>query len=360
MTRLARILMVQNPSASERDTTLDVLRGIAIFLMVQANIGQSVYHGAIPLWVKLYIATGSFVPALFILLAGMSVAYTSTFKHYTLKHFLLRMVTLFVTAAVVIDVFVWGLVPFVGVDVLYLIGLALPVAYGFQRLSSAWRWLCVLIVFASTPLLQAVLGYANHPTAIHLSGGARALGELDPVVVAKHWLVDGWFPIVPWLGFGLLGVNLGLRRWKTKSLATFARRKVIVAGVLLMILGLVMWTFYRGALYSRSGFREIFYPPSLAYIVTVVGQIVILFAFVDWRPNLRVYKPLVVYGESALFMYWTHHVIMKYLKPVHSVGSAFLVLGTGVVITFALAYALRYVRRRWPHRPAFLRHVLGV
>ncbi len=352
--------MTHIPISRTRDSTVDALRGMAIFLMVQANIGQSVYRGAVPLWVKLYIAGGSFVPAMFILLAGMSVAYTTMFKNYTLKHYLLRMGTLFVTAAIVIDAFVWGLVPFLGMDVLYLIGLSLPVAYVVQRLSSGWRWFCVVIVLVSTPVLHAVFGYASHPTAIHIFGRADAPGQFDAGAVIKHWFVDGWFPIVPWLGFALLGVNLGILRWRGKSLATFAQRRIVIAGILFMAVGIVMWKFHSGLLYNRSGFREIFYPPSLAYIVTVIGQIIVLFAFVDWKPALFIYKPLRVYGESALFMYWTHHVVIKYVKPVQSVGAAFLVLGIGVVITFTLAYLLRYLRRRWPNRPAFLRHVLGI
>jgi hypothetical protein len=59
-------------------------------------------------------------------------------------------------------------------------------------------------------------------------------------------------------------------------------------------------------------------------------------------------------------MSWTHHVIIKYLKAVHSVAAAFLGLGIGVVFTFALDYLLRYVRRRWPDRSVVLRHILGI
>lgn len=352
--------MTQLPDSRERDVTLDVLRAIAIFLMVQANIGQSVYRGPIPLWVKLYIAAGSFVPALFILLAGMSVVYTSMFKGYTLKHYLLRMGTLLVTAAIVIDVFVWRLVPFVGMDVLYLIAISLPVAYMFQRLSAFWRGLGIALLFVAAPALQSVIGYATNPPAVRIFGGMDAYGQLHITTVIKSWFVDGWFPIVPWLGFALLGAGFGIRRWQADRIGSFARRKIVFVGLAIVGVGLLLWKFYSGPLYTRSGFREIFYPPSIAYIVTVIGQIILLFAAVDWRPNLRVYKPLLVFGESALFMYWTHHVIIKYLKPVGSVRAAFLVLGIGVVVTFGLAYQLRYIRRRWPKRPAFLRYVLGI
>lgn len=352
--------MIQTAVEKSRDTTLDTLRAIAIFGMVQANIGQSVYQGAIPQWVTLYIAAGSFVPALFILLAGMSVVYTTSFKNYTLKHYLLRMGTLFVTAAIVIDVFVWKLVPFLGMDVLYLIGLSLPVAYVFQRLSTGWRWFWVIVVFMLAPILQRAIGYAKHPISIEVFGGAEAYAQLHAGTVIRNWFVDGWFPIVPWLGFALVGVNFGILRLRKKTLASFAQRKVVLVGILIVVLGIVMWKLYSGPLYSRSGFREIFYPPTLAYIVTVLGQFIVLFAFVDWKPNLFIYKPFLAYGESALFMYWTHHIIIKYVKPVHSVRAAFIVLGIGVVVTFGVAYPLRHVRRRWPNRPAFLRYVLGI
>ena len=328
--------------------------------MIQGNIGQSIFDGPLPRWLALYLAGGSFVPALFLVIAGMTVFYTTIYKQYTLQHYLIRAGTLFVTAAIVIDVFVWGLIPFVGVDVLYMIGLSLPVAYLFRRLPTRWRWLLVITIFASTPILQRLLGYDIHPTAIRLSGENSIQNQFRAMPVLKHWLIDGWFPVVPWLGFALFGVNLGILRWQKKTLATFAQRNVLLIGGLIMSIGLVMWWMYDGPLYNRGGFREIFYPPTLAYIVTVTGQIMLLASFVDWKPGLFVYKPLRVYGESALFMYWTHHVIIRYLKPVDTLGAVFATLGIGIVVTLVLAYALQRVRRRWPNRPALLRYVLGI
>lgn len=358
LTRVKRTMT--DAKSRTRDTTLDTLRAIAIFFMIQGNIGQSIFSAPIPRWLAVYIAGGSFVPALFLVIVGMTVFYTAIFKQYTLRHYLIRTGTLFITAAILIDVLVWGLVPFVGVDVLYIIGLSLPVSYLFRRLSARWRWLCVVAIFVSTPFLQRVLGYDIQPTAISIFGENNVYNQFRAIPILKHWLIDGWFPIVPWLGFALLGVNFGILRWQKKALATFATRNVAVAGGLITAIGLVMWWMYDGPLYSRSGFQEIFYPPTLAYIVTVTGQIMVLASFVDWKPDLWLYKPLRAYGESALFLYWTHHILIKYLKPVETISALFATLGAGLVVSLAMAYALQRIRRRWPNRPALLRYVLGI
>src|SRR5215471_9562416 len=72
---------------SSRDVTIDVLRGLAIFLMVAANLAASSLEEPHPLWFRLY---GSFAAPLFVLVSGMMVAYSTLRKGYGLRHFLAR------------------------------------------------------------------------------------------------------------------------------------------------------------------------------------------------------------------------------------------------------------------------------
>src|SRR5262245_51031015 len=62
-----------------RDPSIDVLRGLAVFMMVAANLAASALEGPHPLWFRLY---GSFAAPLFVLLSGMMVAYTARRKAY--------------------------------------------------------------------------------------------------------------------------------------------------------------------------------------------------------------------------------------------------------------------------------------
>ena len=66
------------------------------------------------------------------------------------------------------------------------------------------------------------------------------------------------------------------------------------------------WIFYLLNESLFDGYSDLFYPPTLGYILTACGLIVIVFAGVDWRPSLVVYRPLRVLGEAPLLMYVLH------------------------------------------------------
>lgn len=344
----------------KRDTALDSIRGIAIFLMVQANITGSVFSHPYPEWMQTYVAIGSFVPALFVVVAGMMVVYTTIHKQYTLKHFLLRGGMLLFTAAVILDVLIWEIVPFIGVEILYLIALALPLSYLFQRLDAFSRWCIVGVIFMATPFLQVLLGYAPHPIIISLFEGTFFAEISGQTSILNHWIIDGWFPLFPWLGFAFLGVNIGLLRFKELLLSSFASKRVVFAGFSAVLFGIFLWSFYSGPLYIREGFSETIYPATLAYMVTSIGQIILLLALLDWRPHFSLYKPLHVLGESSLFIYIMHFIIIDFLALFSGFRELFITVVATLMFLFALAYFLRRVRKKWPKRPLALRYILGI
>jgi uncharacterized membrane protein len=52
-------------------------------------------------------------------------------KGYHAGHFLTRGASILLVG-VLIDVFIWGIIPFMTMDVLYLVGFSLPIAYLFS------------------------------------------------------------------------------------------------------------------------------------------------------------------------------------------------------------------------------------
>ncbi len=53
--------------------------------------------------------------------------------------------------------------------------------------------------------------------------------------------------------------------------------------------------------------------PSVGYVVSAIGVILLLFPIVDYKPSLILYKPLQVLGESSLFMYVLHLSLIHYV-----------------------------------------------
>jgi uncharacterized membrane protein len=341
-----------------RDVTIDVLRGLAIVMMVAANLAAAALAQPHPFWFRLY---GSFAAPLFVLLSGMIVAYTTRRKGYGLGHFLARGAMIIVVAAL-LEVLIWKFYPFMSVDVLYLIGVSIPLSHLALRLSTAARWVIIAGIFLGTPILQHVLGYADYPTEVSLSRDPSVV-IADPTNVVSHWLMDGWFPLFPWLGFALLGVQLAGLRVRQSVRARGWVPHALFIGAAVFACGVLTWCLHPGALLVRGGYSELFYPPTPGFIMTAIGLAIVLLATIDWKPDLHVYLPLRLLGESALWMYVLHIAMIKYVLapawPEATLGM-FVVLYAGVVLgLLVVACARRGVKARWRHPPFPVRMLLG-
>ncbi|MBI5789685.1 MAG: DUF1624 domain-containing protein [Candidatus Schekmanbacteria bacterium] len=287
---------------NQRDITIDTLRGIAVFTMLAANLAGMILAEPHPFGLRLY---GSFAAPLFILLAGMTVGFTVQAKGYGLKKFLQRGLTLLMTG-ILLDLLLWRIYPLTTVDVLYLIAVSLPIAYLFLRLKPALRWALIIALFLITPWLQRVLGYTDYPSEFDLSGEI-SIAVTNQTGILNHWLIDGWFPVFPWLGFALLGANLAA--WRE----VFSAKRFLVYSLTLLSGGIIIWQAFPGAMLTRDGYSELFYPPTLGFSLTALAVIFLLFYIVDKTKELSLYKPFRMLGQSSLLVYVLHLIIINFL-----------------------------------------------
>jgi uncharacterized membrane protein len=276
-------------SAKGRDSSIDVLRGVAIVTMVAANMAPYVLETPHPLPLRIY---GSFAAPTFVFLAGMMVG--SSRRLATVSHALRRSAGLLVVAAG-IDVVCWNVVPFTTFDVLYLIGLALPTAALCLALDVRFHALLGAAIVVFTPFVRARLGYGP------------LLDDPEPWPIWRRLLVDGWFPLFPWLGVALLGAAAG--RIRTVILP---RVQILVGGVLIT-LGLLAFIARPPELVTRAGYSELFYPPTIRYLCVAIGALLLLLASV---PHLRKHVPLgwlEIYGRASLLMYVAHTVLIAFV-----------------------------------------------
>jgi uncharacterized membrane protein len=337
----------------DRDISIDVLRGIAVFTMITPNLAAQVLAEPQPIWLRLF---GSFAAPLFIIISGMMVYKTTTTQGYQVKHFLFRG-GFIVLVGVLIDVLIWKIFPFMTVDVLYLIGVSLPIAHVFSRMNRRARWITIGLIFATTPVLQTLFGYTSYPTELTLLGQPTVIVP-NQTSIFNHWIVDGWFPLFPWLGFSLLGVNLAELRWdRIKSGENRANTNILVLGALLLCLGSIAWLIYPGSLLVRAGYSELFYPPTLGYIVTACGVAMILLNLVDRSRSAVIYHPLAAYGESSLFMYMLHLALIEYilspLLPGEDLQTFFLVYVGLAFLMAMIGFGLRLFTLRLRSRRLF-------
>jgi uncharacterized membrane protein len=331
-----------------RDSTVDALRGFAIATMVAANLASLVLPEPHPFWFRLY---GSFAAPTFILLSGMMVSLTR--RRHGPRYFAARGATLLALGAL-IDLTIWRILPFTAVDVLYLIGLSLPTVRLLEPSDALVRWGVPITIFVVAPLLRSALGYASYPAEIDLWRSTSVVP--DQTNILNHWLVDGWFPIFPWLGFSLLGACLG----RVRSRRGFSQPGLTVLGAMVLAVGVGTWCLVPGPLLTRSGSSETFYPPTTGYVITAVGLVLSLFVADCWS-GARALDPLQALGESSLAIYLLHLILIRYavspIWPALTLPGFGLAYVTTVIALISAAYGLRRLKQRYRPR-AFLMTVL--
>lgn len=314
----------------DRDISVDILRGIAIFAMIAANMAPYNFLEPHPFAFRIY---GSMAAPMFVFLAGMMVSYTATIKAHKLTYYIKRGVATILVAAI-IDAFIWDILPFITYDVLYMIGLAMPLIFFFIKLPRLAQVLIVLIIFAITPVLQYYMGYIDVPAEVALSdenGVALSFQETtaaaQAIPVWRQFIFEGWFPLFPWIGVSLLGAFVGSFKFKTAP--EVFNKNLLIGGGIMFACGVGMWMFFmpevntnegfNGApessvLYSvlitRFGYSELFYPPTLYYLFTFLGFILMLIPLMYKLQKNVVLNVLTVYGRSSLLVYILHTVFI--------------------------------------------------
>jgi uncharacterized membrane protein len=316
-------------SPATRSHAIDALRGAAIVTMFAANLAGPCLLPPHPMWLRIY---GSFAAPTFVLLAGMM---TSLSSQPAPMRRLLKRSALLLVLAVSIDLWCWGVAPFETFDVLYLLGLALPLAGLCARLELWGHALLATAIVLITPWLHRAIGY----------------GPLLPDHLAYPWpawrrlLLDGWFPVFPWLGFALLGGVLG----RLKPLSESRRPWLVRLGFGSIALGAVAWWLAPPPIVTRAGYSELFYPPSPQYLAIALGVVLLSLALFDKLERRFSLAGLVVLGRSSLMLYVMHVALIAFVLDEWFKGQtlpAFLALYGAMALGLgALAWAnQRYER----------------
>lgn len=316
------------PSLHQRSHAIDALRGAAIVTMFAANLAGPCLRPPHPMWLRIY---GSFAAPTFVLLAGMM---TSMSSRPAPLHRLLKRSLLLLLLAAGIDLLCWGIDPFETFDVLYLLGLALPIAGLCSRLELRNHFLIASSVVLVTPWIHRVVGY----------------GPLLPDHLAYPWpawrrlLVDGWFPVFPWLGLALFGSVLG----RLNPLSERRRPWLVPLGGVLTALGVFGWWLSPPPIVTRDGYSELFYPPSPQYLAIALGAVLLMLALFDKLQQRFSLAWLVVLGRSSLMMYVIHVALIAFVLDEWFQGQtlpAFLTLyGLMALGLWSLAWATQRFR----------------
>ncbi|MGZ8190759.1 MAG: heparan-alpha-glucosaminide N-acetyltransferase domain-containing protein [Methylococcaceae bacterium] len=344
-----------------RNATIDILRGIAIFTMVAANLSASLLQADDK--VMMFRLYGTFAAPLFVMLAGMMVVITGA-KHASFQHYLNRGL-LIVICGCLLDVLVWRIYPFLGYDVLYLTGFCIPVVYLLAKYCSLnTRIIIVSLLIGLTPVLQTLFNYREELLSLEIT--ALSFNDYLTLLLSQstgqRFLLDGWFPVMPWLSFAITGSVLGTLYLQGYS---FVAKRFLATGIIIFGIGVVLWLMQNPHLVIREGYSELFYPPATGYWFTATGLIFLGFFCVEMTKQLAVHTIFLKLGHASLFMYIFHQVVLVFiLKPIESLNNQPLrtfIPTYLVVIAFMVAtgYVLAVIKQKHKNLPFIVRFIIG-
>jgi hypothetical protein len=341
-----------------RDAAIDVTRSIAIFLMVAANMAV-IAHGESPWWFRL---SSSLAAPMFISIASMMVALGFARNKGVIPAFI-KCIFLFLIAGL-LD-FSNATFPFLNIDVLYLIGILLIIVSVIGRLPNSILIVLITAILFITPLLQNKFGYQ-----------AEMLVELNPknldlytttfLTEAIHrYLIDGWFPLFPWMSLGLFGAILGKLRYHTTGMVSFAKIRYVISALMLIASGIFVWWLFPNNQLSRYDYIELFYPPAPGFMLFSMGIIICMICLVDYASQLSLWSLFYPLGEAPLFMYLFHIALIEHLiLPLGSItfGIRYFIYYLALIsIMMTIGVLLRNTRRKlfYQKSPQIIKWVFG-
>ncbi|MBP1745850.1 MAG: hypothetical protein H6Q54_465 [Deltaproteobacteria bacterium] len=349
----------------DRIPWVDFLRGIAIILMIPANLSPY-YAEPHAMW---YRVMSSLAAPTFISLSAGMVILNSQKHHF---NYYLTRGAFVVLIGVLLDTLLWRILPFASVDVLYVIGIGIPLMYLVRQQKMSALVASGGILILAGPFLQTLLGY--HPDVLEIELGNIYLPDLSRV--AASWLVDGYFPLFPWLGYTFVGAALFRYVFQEKKQIDTVRLSIL--GLILLVIGALLLFVPTsaipnltngGILVTREGYSEIFYPPTYGFVFFSNGAILIqVVLFVRVRRNFLSAIPM-FFGEYCMLVYISHQVLGEYgLKPllawagVEQVFSDYLFVVINLVmfiVVAALCKLADLAKRAHPPRNVFLQIIVG-
>lgn len=243
----------------KRHKWIDGLKSLSITLMVFANSAAYFFNSEVNVYFR--IASSLAAPS-FIFLAGANLYFSNETQF---KNFLIRSAYLFVTAAC-IDFLIWKIVPFATFDVLYLISFGILICgiFRFGKLSD--------FAFGTIFILSSFLFQNNY--RFEIEELQLADNDIYSSIAFKSNLmrafIDGWFPILPWIGFMFLG------RWAMSIVSTINKNVTVVS---LLIFVATFFGLTNSSLNSiRNNYIEIFYPVNGLFVLLSLAFLIFTFS----------------------------------------------------------------------------------
>lgn len=277
----------------KRDSGIDSMRTLAILIMLVANTLPYSETVVPPDWLRLFC---SLAAPLFIFLSGYSVHLSKV--RFGWATYIPAIAVLL--AAVFVDVVAWRIVPLLEFDVLYLISAGLFVNTALRNSPRATAAIAVMLLVIA-PFIAAHFPYRFEMDELPLFTSSATISSWLSMNPLLRFLLDGWFPVLPWIAFALLGSAFA--HYKERILVY--RKSILTVGVLgFACLAAIQ---LNGSLPPmRDGYVEIFYPLDYMHLLISICWIVVLSLWFMPQSASKFSTKLNVLGRKSQLVYITH------------------------------------------------------
>jgi uncharacterized protein len=293
----------------DRNPVIDGLRGLAIIIMFLAH--SIPYANNIKLEKLFFIReVCSLAAPIFLFLVGYN------FKFSNRSKFFLRVfVTL--TLAIIIDIFVWKIIPFYSFDVLYLISFSLLILYFFKK----FRLLYLVAIMTLVVLISVTYNLSGFYVLSFSEPNVFEFQKFQVFVLFKNLFFDGWFPIFPWIIFPIIGFSF------KKTSFTLINSKILMTSIFVFIFTTIVIFYSKN--YIREFSVEIFYPATFLYLILALSSIILFWNLVNFLGKKNKITILENLGKASLFFYCFHLLF-------YSISLSFFVTKFGVFLAISL------------------------
>jgi len=255
--------------------SIDVMRAVAILFMVLIhfvnNLSQREYASAF--YYDLANELGSFSAPAFSFLVGLSfwLWYLRESKRgrseEEIKKIIFRRSIFLFFAGLTFATFIWLPASVFDWDILTFLGAATIIIFSMRKLPVKVLLGSIFVVLLLSPPLREFSGYAIH------WDGAEYLYEFTMRDMVFGFLLEGYFPIFPWITFPLLGLIVGKVYFGANPSQKLEGWGLPSIGVALMLVAKLASQIGSE---SQFYFSEVtFYPASTTFILGVMGIILL-------------------------------------------------------------------------------------
>ena len=289
-----------------RHDRLDSLRGLAVVFMLEVHLGYWWTSGlpeGDPL-VGLGTALGGMAAPLFFTVAGAGLGISRRAEPGGFWSRNLRRGWALLLAGLVFTFVERAVYGPLGWVVLQCLGVSIIICALAMRAGPAARAMAGIAVMAAAPLLRHAAGIPD------VLFSDSMMGVSSPQAYLSSALLSGFFPLVPWTGFMLLGTVAGERSFFGPS-TSGAESPPNMAGWPQALLA--SFLILAGAAGAAGGMPMEFFPPSLPFCLLASGLCMAALAVIVVLPGRpgpqKSAAPLASIGRLSLTIFIAHHLI---------------------------------------------------